>query len=111
MTPAPTQGPHLPGPAFPPAAVRAGIFGKFSETNDFLFSSWLLVHMSKSVHSPFVIYLLTVNGGYRDHRKRSVLKKRGLGCVRLPTEKTTNKEGLSSVERRCVNMSNEYFPV
>src|SRR5713101_4573459 len=54
VTPATSKGPHLLGPACPPAAVRAGTVGKLSETNDFLFSSWLLVRMSKSVnsHSP-----------------------------------------------------------
>lgn len=111
MMPAPSKGPHLLGPAYPPAAVRAGTVGKLSETNDFLFFSWSLVRMSKPDHSPFVTYLLTSYGGYRDHRKRSVLEKRELGCVRLSTEKMTNKLGLSSVERRCVNMSNENFPV
>lgn len=38
-TPAPSKGPHLVGPAYPPAAVRAGTVGKLSETNDFLFFS------------------------------------------------------------------------
>jgi hypothetical protein len=75
MTPAPSKGPHLLGPAYPPAAVRAGTVGKLSEANDLLFFSWLSVRMSKSVYSPFVTYLLTLYGGYRDHRRRSVLKK------------------------------------
>jgi hypothetical protein len=94
MTPAPTKGPQFLGPAYPPAAVRAGSVGKLSETNDFLFFSWLLVCMSKSVYSPFVTYLLTLYGGYRDPRKRSVLKKRELGCVWLPTEKNNEQAGV-----------------
>jgi hypothetical protein len=81
------------------AAVRAGTVGKLSEAYDFLFFSWLLVRMSKSVYSPFVTYLLTLYGGYRDHRKRSVLKKRELGCVRLPAEK--NNEQARVVKRRA----------
>lgn len=40
VTPAKSKGPHL-GPAFPPAAVRAGTVGKLSETYDFIFFSWL----------------------------------------------------------------------
>jgi hypothetical protein len=40
-TPAKSHGPHLLGPAWPPAAVRAGIDGKESETNDFFFFSWI----------------------------------------------------------------------
>jgi len=74
-TPAPSKVPHLLGSAYPPAAVRAGTVGKLSETNDLLFFSWSSVRMSKPVYSPFVTYLLTLYGGYRDHRKRSVLKK------------------------------------
>jgi hypothetical protein len=38
-TPAMSNGPHLLGPAYPPAAVRAGTDGKESEMNDFLFFS------------------------------------------------------------------------
>ena len=45
-----SKGPHLPGPACPPAAVRAGTVGEESIANAFLFFSWLLVGMSKSVH-------------------------------------------------------------
>jgi hypothetical protein len=74
-TPAPSKGPHLVGPAYPLAAVRAGTVGELSETNDFLFFSWLSVRISEAVYSPFVAVLLTLYGGYRDHRKRSVLKK------------------------------------
>jgi hypothetical protein len=58
MTPAPSKGPHLLGPAYPPAAVRAGTVGELSETNDFLFFSWLLVRMSKPDYSPLVTYYL-----------------------------------------------------
>jgi hypothetical protein len=50
-TPAPSKGPHLLGPAYSPAAVRAGTVGKLSETNDLLFLSWSLVCMSKQVYS------------------------------------------------------------
>ena len=56
VTPATSKGPHLPGPAYPPAAVRAGTVGKLSEIIAFLFFSWLLVRMSKSVYSTFVTY-------------------------------------------------------
>ena len=73
MTPAPSKGPHPLGPAYPPAAVRGGTVGKLRETNDFFFFSWSLVRMSESFYSPFVTDLLTSYGGYRDHRKRSVL--------------------------------------
>ena len=100
VTPATSRGPHLLGPACPPAAVRAGTVGKLSETNDFLFFSWLLVRISKSVYSSFVTYLLTSYGGYRDHRKRSVLKnKKKLGRVRLPTERRDKQAGV--VKRRA----------
>jgi hypothetical protein len=74
VTPATSKVHHL-GPAYPPAAVRAGTVGGLGETTDFFFFSWLLMRMSRLVHFPFVTYLLTSYGGYRDHRKRSVLKK------------------------------------
>ena len=98
MTPAPSKGPHLLGPAYPPAAVRAGTVGKLSETNDFLFFSWLIVRVSKPVYSPFVTYLLTLYGGYRDHRKRSVLKKRIRLC---PLANGKKNEQAGVVKRRA----------
>ncbi len=42
-TPATSTGLHLLDPAYPPAAVRAGIV-MVSESNAFLFFSWSLMH-------------------------------------------------------------------
>ena len=47
-TPAMNHGPHLFGPACPPAAVRAGTDGIERDMNDFSFLSWSAKMVSKS---------------------------------------------------------------
>ena len=47
-TPAISHGPHLFGPACPPAAVRAGTDGNERDMNAFFFLSWSAKVMSKS---------------------------------------------------------------
>ncbi len=62
-TPAINNGPHLLGPAYPPAAVRAGNDGKESEINAFLFLSWS-VGVNRLAYLSFVTpRWLTLYGG------------------------------------------------
>lgn len=97
-TPAASKGSHLLRPADPPAAVRAGTVGKLSETNDFLFFSWLLVRMSKTAYSHSSRIYSRCMVGTVTTENVPCLKERIRSC---PLANGKNNEQSRVVERRA----------